>query len=156
VSGALDPAGPQAAHIADLWWLAFWVCVSVFVVVMATLGWALFNAFSRRSRWLYWSAAAAAAVTVVVAMVAALSLDAYGNTADPRAVITWQAGSLRSIPTEADTAQKTTALAAGSVGVIDKTFPLGWDRLVFPNGQTGWVRHDTVVPIWTDRSSARP
>lgn len=31
----LDPAGPQAAHIARLWWLMFLVCTGVFVIVMA-------------------------------------------------------------------------------------------------------------------------
>jgi cytochrome c oxidase subunit 2 len=40
----LDAAGPQAAHIVDLWWLMFWVCVAVFVAVMAMLGWALWRA----------------------------------------------------------------------------------------------------------------
>lgn len=44
MSNVLDAAGPQAAHIADLWWLTFWVCVSVFVAVMAVLGWALLRA----------------------------------------------------------------------------------------------------------------
>lgn len=42
-SDVLDAAGPQAAHIADLWWLTFWVCLSVFVVVMGVLGWALWR-----------------------------------------------------------------------------------------------------------------
>ena len=40
----LDTAGPQAAHIADLWWLMLWVCVAVFVAVMTMLGWALLRA----------------------------------------------------------------------------------------------------------------
>lgn len=34
---ALDPAGPQAAHIEDLWWLFFWVCAVVYVLVIAAL-----------------------------------------------------------------------------------------------------------------------
>jgi cytochrome c oxidase subunit 2 len=44
MNDVLDAAGPQAAHIVDLWWLMFWVCVAVFVVVMAMLGWALWRA----------------------------------------------------------------------------------------------------------------
>jgi cytochrome c oxidase subunit II len=32
---ALRPAGPQAERIADLWWLFFWVCAAVYVVVIA-------------------------------------------------------------------------------------------------------------------------
>ena len=33
----LDPAGPQAGRIEDLWWIFFWVCTVVFVLVLATL-----------------------------------------------------------------------------------------------------------------------
>ena len=72
---------------------------------------------------------------------------AYGETADARAVIAWHGGILRSIPTEADTTQKTATLAPGSIAVIDQTF-LGWVRLSFANGQTGWVRQDDVVNLW--------
>src|SRR5438067_9901005 len=31
---ALHPAGPQASHISHLWWLMFWVCAGVFLVVV--------------------------------------------------------------------------------------------------------------------------
>jgi cytochrome c oxidase subunit 2 len=41
---ALQPAGPQAAHIAQLWWLTLILCVVVFAAVMAALGWALWRA----------------------------------------------------------------------------------------------------------------
>lgn len=34
---ALDPAGPQAERIGDLWWLMFWVSAAVFALVMAAL-----------------------------------------------------------------------------------------------------------------------
>ncbi len=84
---------------------------------------------------------------VFLATAAAASWRAFGATHDASAVIVWRAGTLRSIPTEADTAQKTTPLGAGSVAVTDKAF-LGWVRLSFENGQTGWVRRDEVVGIW--------
>jgi hypothetical protein len=84
---------------------------------------------------------------LVLATAAAISWRAFGSAHDERAVIVWRAGTLRSIPTEADTAQKTTPLGAGSVAVADKTF-LGWVRLSFDNGQTGWVRKDEIVGIW--------
>ena len=41
----LDPAGPQAAHISNLWWLMFWVSTAVFVLVLGFL----FAAFIRGS-----------------------------------------------------------------------------------------------------------
>jgi cytochrome c oxidase subunit 2 len=44
---ALDPAGPQAARIINLWWLMFYVTGAVFVVVMGFLVVSLFR--SRRT-----------------------------------------------------------------------------------------------------------
>jgi cytochrome c oxidase subunit II len=38
---ALGAAGPQAAAIAWIWWLVFWVCTAVFVLVLGALGLAL-------------------------------------------------------------------------------------------------------------------
>jgi cytochrome c oxidase subunit 2 len=43
---ALDPAGPQAERIEDLWWLMFWVSTAVFLAVLA----ALLAALLRRRR----------------------------------------------------------------------------------------------------------
>ncbi len=34
LQSALDPSGPQAEHIARLWWLMFWVAAAVFVLVV--------------------------------------------------------------------------------------------------------------------------
>ena len=87
------------------------------------------------------------AVATLLGLAALASLHAYGETADRRAVIAWRAGTLRSIPTEADTTQKTTVLPPGSLAIVDKTF-LGWDHLRFENGQTGWVRKEDVIALW--------
>jgi cytochrome c oxidase subunit II len=38
---ALDPAGPGAARIGDIWWLMLFVCAGVLVLVMAALVWAI-------------------------------------------------------------------------------------------------------------------
>ena len=40
----LDPAGPQAARIAGLWWLMFWSSLVVFVLVLGILAWAVMRA----------------------------------------------------------------------------------------------------------------
>jgi cytochrome c oxidase subunit 2 len=42
---ALDPAGPQAARIGDLWWLMLWVCTAVYILVLLAMLW---GAFRRR------------------------------------------------------------------------------------------------------------
>jgi cytochrome c oxidase subunit 2 len=38
---ALDPAGPGAARIGDIWWLMLFVCAAVFGLVMLVLLWAI-------------------------------------------------------------------------------------------------------------------
>jgi cytochrome c oxidase subunit II len=44
IHDALKPAGIQAAHIADLWWLTFWVSAGVFVAILAALAWGVWRA----------------------------------------------------------------------------------------------------------------
>src|SRR3982751_6757143 len=39
----LAPAGPQAAHIRDLWYVTLAVCALVFAAVLATLVWVLWR-----------------------------------------------------------------------------------------------------------------
>jgi cytochrome c oxidase subunit 2 len=41
IQSTLDPAGPGAARIGDIWWLMLIVCAAVYVVVMAMLLWAI-------------------------------------------------------------------------------------------------------------------
>jgi cytochrome c oxidase subunit 2 len=41
---ALEPAGPQAAHIAQLWWLTIAICGAVFVAILVAFCWALWRA----------------------------------------------------------------------------------------------------------------
>jgi cytochrome c oxidase subunit 2 len=41
---ALAPAGPQAQHIADLWWILVAVCTAVCIAVLAALAWAVWRA----------------------------------------------------------------------------------------------------------------
>ena len=105
------------------------------------------RAYGHRSRLLAAAAFALLPLALLLAVAAALGWQSYGPAADASAVVAWRAGTLRSIPTEADTTQKTTSLAAGSVALVTKSF-LGWQQLTFENGQTGWVRKDELVPLW--------
>jgi cytochrome c oxidase subunit 2 len=43
VQSALDPAGPQSAHITWLWWILFWISAAVFVLVIGFLGAAIWR-----------------------------------------------------------------------------------------------------------------
>ena len=37
LNSAIEPAGPQALHIAGLWWIMVAVCTVVFVIVLTLL-----------------------------------------------------------------------------------------------------------------------
>jgi tetratricopeptide (TPR) repeat protein len=101
--------------------------------------------------WVAWSGG----VLSIALMAGALfSLQIWGTAANSRAVLTYQAGELRSIPTDLEGDQEVTPLSAGSLAVVQKSF-LGWRQLRFPNGQTGWVRVEELVPLW-DRQVIRP
>ena len=49
IRSALNPAGPQAGHIAALWWFMLWVSVAVLTLVTVALLIALFRSATRNS-----------------------------------------------------------------------------------------------------------
>jgi hypothetical protein len=139
-------AVPSLARMASpaRWQLA--IIFAAFAGATA-IGWMLFNAYGRRTRVVYWRASIALALSLLLAATATAGALTYGMAANAQAVAVIRAGTLRSIPTETDTTQKTSALAAGAMALADRTF-LGWTHLAFDNGQTGWVRKDEIVSLW--------
>jgi hypothetical protein len=123
-----------------------WIIIAVGGCV-AALGGLLFNAYRQRERAIRWVGLSALGVFVLGGAMAAAGVKSYGIAANIDSVIVGRTSTLRSIPTEADTSQKTSPLAAGSIALADREF-LGWRRLTFENGQTGWVRKDDIVPLW--------
>jgi len=123
------------------------VLVAAGLLVAVAFGLWLLVGYGRRARWLKPTAWSLLVLALLLITAAAVSLHAYGPAADARAALAWRHSALRSIPTEVDTTQKTTPLAAGALAVVDKSF-LGWVRLSFDNGQTGWVRQEDVVMLW--------
>ncbi len=86
-------------------------------------------------------------LALVIAGAALSSLHAYGPATDRDAALVWQSTTLHSVPTEADTSHKTSALQAGSLAVVDRSF-LGWRHLRFPEGEAGWVRNEDLIYLW--------
>jgi tetratricopeptide (TPR) repeat protein len=123
-----------------------WVMGIAAALVAVSLGFGLDRGFHSRPG--VRPALVAACLAAVLFFAASAGRQAYGMAGDPRAAIVWRAGILRSIPTEADVGQKTAPLAAGSVALVNKGF-LGWVRLSFENGETGWVRAEEIVPFWS-------
>ena len=130
-----SPADWQRRLVAAGWLLA------------AALVITLLRAYRAGPRGWIWVARGTAAGAVVIAAVAVNGILAYGPAARAEAAIVARPTTLRSIPTEADTTQKTTPLAAGGLALIERSF-LGWHRLAFEGGQTGWVRKEDVVAVW--------
>jgi len=89
-SSALDVAGPQAAAIGQLWWLMLWLCVAVFVVLMAALAWGLWRSrggsttqpveplkdrVERRAGLAVWTAVVLSALALTGLLVASVGAD---------------------------------------------------------------------------------
>lgn len=141
---------PGLLHaLAQLASPADWQRLLIAAAWLATLGLGalLLRAYGHGPRVLPWISGVLIVAAVALAAIADAALLTYGLAAKADAVIVSRASTLRSIPTEADTTQKTSTLGAGSLAVADRSF-LGWRRLAFENGQTGWVRKDDLVPIW--------
>lgn len=126
-------------------WQFLLIAAALLLALALTL--MLLRAYQRIGGWVVpvWLLSGLAAV--VLAVTATFSLHTYGDLAHPQAVFVWNSTTLRSIPTEADTTQKTTPLAAGSIAVAEKTF-LGWTKLNFAAGQAGWVRSEELVKLY--------
>ena len=137
------------AELAGLASPAEWervLIVGTSLIALALFLWLLvaYGHLPRGTRWAAWTGLSLGLLLVALS---GISRSAYGIAAQPGAALVWRGGTLYSIPTEAETAQQTTPLPAGTMGVMDKTF-LGWSRLTFPNGQTGWVRQDEIMLLW--------
>lgn len=138
-----SPAATLARQGSPLRWQALLVAASW--LAAAALAAALCAAYKKRRR--PWLVLPALGFAVLLAAASLWSLHTYGVLKDTRAVMVVKPATLRSIPTELETPQKTTTLPIGAIAIADRTF-LGWQRLVFGDGQTGWTRTDTIVPLW--------
>lgn len=106
----------------------------------------LWDRYSGRRRWRIYTAAVLLATGVAAAATSTGALHTWGPLVDPDIALVWAPTELRSIPTEAGE-QQTQPLGAGTLARIDRKF-LGWVQLKFPDGQTGWVRREAVVPFY--------
>jgi len=147
LGGFLNPSPLHS--LARLFSPAEWQRVLAGAVGLGALGLAAFllQSYGYTGRWSTPFGLTLLGVAIATGVVGTASLGLYQETRDTRSALVWKPTQLRSIPTEADTTQKTSPLAPGSIALIDKTF-LGWARLAFPNGQTGWVRQEDLVRFW--------
>ena len=107
----------------------------------------LLQGYRRIGAWAKPVALTTSLVAGLLAAVATFSLHSYGALANPEVALVWKPSLLRSIPTEADVTQKTSPLSAGSIAVVEKTF-LGWSKLNFAAGQSGWIRTEDLLKLY--------
>ncbi|HKB57756.1 MAG TPA: hypothetical protein VKC51_09215, partial [Lacunisphaera sp.] len=123
------------------------VLVGAALLLAAALIVLLLQGYRRIGAWARPVALTTSLVAVLLAAAATLSLHTYGLLAHPEVMIVWKPSTLLSIPTDAGTAQKTSPLSAGSIAVAGKTF-LGWTKLSFAGGQSGWVRNEGLIKLY--------
>jgi hypothetical protein len=126
------------------WQAAIVVAALLLAIALILL---LLQGYKRIGAWARPFALTASLLAVLLAAAATLSLRNYGLLADPAVAMVWRSSTLRSIPTDADTAQKSSPLSAGSIAIAEKTF-LGWTQLRFEGGQTGWTRTEDLIPLY--------
>lgn len=148
-------SGFAAAHpphqIAGLLSPTDWQYTAIVASTLAALACALLllRGYGQSARWMKIGAITVFVFSTILGAAAGFSLRVYSPLNDTRAVVVWRTTTLRSIPTEVETSQKTTPLSAGTVAIVDNNF-IGktWAHLSFPNGQTGWIRSEDLVAIW--------
>jgi hypothetical protein len=143
-------AHPDRAHrIASRFSPWGWgVAIGVAMAMAAIMGgWFLWLTYlSPRSR-LRWVAAFLAVAAGAVAAIGLWSIRQYGPLGRQTTAVIVKATTLRSVPTEATSIQKTAPLPAGTMAITGREF-LGWSQMIFPNGQTGWVRSDSLTYLY--------
>ncbi|MBI2496895.1 MAG: BatD family protein, partial [Opitutae bacterium] len=126
------------------WQLALIAAALLFAAALIVL---LLQGYRRIGAWGKPVALTACLLAMLLAAAATFSLHTYGALAHPGVALVWKPSQLRSIPTEADTTQKTSPLSAGSIAVVEKTF-LGWSKLNFAAGQSGWIRTEDLISLY--------
>lgn len=131
----LSPAGWEICLIVSGWSLA------------CGAGFLLCYSFGIGRSWIRPAAFVLGGLAILLGAASYAGVHSYGAAADHRAVMVWRTAVLHSIPTMADTTQKTTPLPAGTIAIVEKSF-LKWHRLRFSNGQTGWVPSSDTIALW--------
>jgi tetratricopeptide (TPR) repeat protein len=77
-----------------------------------------------------------------------MALRSLGPLSNADAVVVASATELRSIPSEAEA--QSTPLPLGTVAVAESRF-LGWTRLRLHDGNRGWTRTKSIIPVYRNR-----
>ena len=146
-------ARPYVSAVASLAAPATWQALLIAAALILCGGGAL--VLQRRYRTVparSWVGAAALMAGIALAGTSALALRAYGPLADPQAALVAGQPVLRSVPTDAEAAPQQKPLAAGTLVVVERDF-LSWVKVGLNSGETGWLRHGDIVPLYAPPSA---
>jgi len=148
VLGELSGEGPLPA-LTRLAPLRCWQYALALATLLLALGLVLLlaRAYGRRLPLQIPLACTLLGLGLVLTLLSGTVLHRYGLVRDDASALVWQNTTLRSIPTEADATQKTSALPTGTLLHVDKAF-LGWRHITLANGEGGWVRASDLVMLW--------
>lgn len=90
---------------------------------------------------------AMAAAGLLLIAASASGLERYGPLSDPDAVFVIEEAPLRNVPTDSALPRGEVGLHAGEVGRRLRNF-LGWSEFARSNGERGWVRRTSLVPLY--------
>lgn len=82
----------------------------------------------------------------MILLVSATALGKLDKLSDRNAVMVVDVDPLRTIPTEVEP-QAEKAYPPGSIAHREKEF-LGWSKIRMPNQDTGWIRTESIVPLY--------
>ncbi|MBK1877726.1 BatD family protein [Pelagicoccus mobilis] len=91
------------------------------------------------------------ALAGVLAYFAAWSHQKYEALGEPDTLLVTQESPLLSIPTDLQQEQVSTTVGAGTVVKLEKTF-LSWMKINLPNGESGWLRQEKIMPLYGEIS----
>jgi hypothetical protein len=151
VPGAAPAAGlatTPAATLSPAGWQGLLIIAAAVLCSGAALRLRRYYGRATRRRW---PAVALSFGGIAVGAAALLALRAYGPLADPRGAVVAGQAVLRSVPTDAEAPQQR-PIPAGSSGVAERSF-LGWTKIRFSSGESGWVRSGDLVPLYAAPST---
>ncbi|MDQ8187547.1 BatD family protein [Pelagicoccus sp. SDUM812002] len=71
----------------------------------------------------------------------------YESLGEPDSILVIAESPLLSIPTDLQSEQVSTTVGEGTIVKEERTF-LGWVKIQLPNGESGWLRNENLMPLY--------
>ncbi|MDQ8199319.1 BatD family protein [Pelagicoccus enzymogenes] len=88
-----------------------------------------------------------AVLSGLFAYFSAWALSKYEALGEPDSILVVAEAPLLSIPTDLQAEQVSSVVAEGTIVTRQKSF-LGWVKIELPNGESGWLRQENLLPLY--------